>query len=445
MLAVKKGGTIVKVISLAAVLAVVFAPGARAAQDERLTALSATLSLLPHFPAGEETFSGPYRGATPELTVAKRQLRDWIDAELQSESKEHNANVSAKEFAARLNGKLHQANIQGVRDIRAWSYSRLLAVVTSFPIACGLDESFYAWAWTGHQWKRVVGHETNDYEGGHYSPQVDYGMEGVHFSPASSKNEGELYLLRTSVGSGCNSGWPGRNFQLYRVTPANAAASLMVDGSVFAFVMEGTGETVLTPDRLIIEYTGHERDPRKTPFQARVRMFRLQGAKATPVSLAAADPEDFVEQWLSSSWEQSAAVTSELHSHTLEQWHHDLHRNLEDDLLWASFASAVQCRDDSTLWQYGLVFVEAAERETLDDIEYSTNPCDPTVSQTGDGERVAGQSCTQVDNPDALNQLRKVLVPPRVVYFLVRKIEPYLYTMEDIRDAPPADCAATGK
>ncbi|HLM99583.1 MAG TPA: hypothetical protein VK335_09895 [Bryobacteraceae bacterium] len=55
--------------------------GAAFAQDPQLHALDATLVTL-HAHAAEATIETS--GARPELTVAKHQLRDWVEAQLSS-------------------------------------------------------------------------------------------------------------------------------------------------------------------------------------------------------------------------------------------------------------------------------------------------------------------------------------------------------------------------
>ena len=111
--------------------------------------------------------ASPSRGATPELTVAKHALRDWIDAELTSGAYRTSPDIEAAAFAADLNARLRD---QKASPIRGWSDNGLLIVATSFPIACGSDDSLYGWAWDGTGWRRAITHETLDYTPDRYRP-----------------------------------------------------------------------------------------------------------------------------------------------------------------------------------------------------------------------------------------------------------------------------------
>ncbi len=68
------------------------------AQDRSLDALRATLvALRPHADEHRET-----RGATPELTMAKHQLRDWIESRLIGFAQNGDEDMLARELADRL-------------------------------------------------------------------------------------------------------------------------------------------------------------------------------------------------------------------------------------------------------------------------------------------------------------------------------------------------------
>jgi hypothetical protein len=129
-----------RLILLAALLA-----GIAAAQDAQLTAVHATLVELRSQAPDPETM-----GASEKLTVAKHQLRDWIEGQLGTFKDE-----DIKPFAFRINGALKTVSAGGSDDdqnlagslaeVRFNEEGGLLIVVTGVGIICQDDESAYAY------------------------------------------------------------------------------------------------------------------------------------------------------------------------------------------------------------------------------------------------------------------------------------------------------------
>ena len=82
---------------------------AASAQDARLNALHATLVTL-HSHAKEADIEN--LGGRPELTIAKHQLRDWIETQLASLKNDGDV----KAFAERINQSLKPVGVAGSAD-----------------------------------------------------------------------------------------------------------------------------------------------------------------------------------------------------------------------------------------------------------------------------------------------------------------------------------------
>jgi hypothetical protein len=401
-----------------------------------LAQLSATLASLPDVSDADLTHGpDPSRGARPALTTAKHQLRDWIEAELTGSAYGSSPNIDADAFAAVVNGKLKAAGIH-TRPVQMWSNGGVLIAVTSFAIVCGSDDSIYGWNWDGKAWRRVITHEITDYAPDRYKPEAIYGPENVRFALADL-NGAKLHILVTALNTWCTSGWLGRRFQLYDLDRTAAEAKLLIDGDVSAFVLEGDQKASLTSDRMVIEYTGDDGDPRKTPFGIRARVYALAGGKVRLVPWAAADAEDFTERWMFAPWAQSSTVSAP-GNRALEQWHHRLH-----DLSlgpagdeWTSFADAVRCGDHSDIWEYAIVF--GTPRPSSDLVAAGPS----TSCRHMQGEPPG--SCTYLPAPGQLERAKADFIRPSTAYFIVREIAPNQFSMTDIRPTPRADCPAMG-
>jgi len=114
----------------------------------------------------------PTRGDRPELTVAKHQLRDWIESRLATLGQQ----FDDKALAIQINRTLKtvempplpdapgEFNLMGtVRDVDLHFDSGAFVVVTGVGILCGYDESVYAYEWRNGRWERFWESEQNDY------------------------------------------------------------------------------------------------------------------------------------------------------------------------------------------------------------------------------------------------------------------------------------------
>jgi len=100
-------------------------------------------------------------GATPELTTAKHQLRDWVESRLAG----FGERVDVPAFAGMLHAAVRDAgllcddlqdqcdwNFLGYADdIRVSRSDPFLIVVTAIGINCGYDESAYVYRWERQQ------------------------------------------------------------------------------------------------------------------------------------------------------------------------------------------------------------------------------------------------------------------------------------------------------
>ena len=141
-------------------------------------------------------------GASPELTAAKHQFRDWVESRLAS--LDEGADIRA--FAGTLSTALAAAglfcgdlseecdwNFLGyVDDVRVSRAGEFLVVVTAIGNSCGFDESAYVYAWQSQQWRRVWEHERNTYTPQDYLPQI---IHDVQISPPDASRSRLLMTL----------------------------------------------------------------------------------------------------------------------------------------------------------------------------------------------------------------------------------------------------------
>ncbi len=195
------------------------------ADDAQLAALRSTvLSLRKEFKDREGV-----PAAVPEVTMAKHQLRDWIEAHLMK----FPANGDEAALAADIHAGLRDAQLfcnddseclptaMGFLDEAQVNRERnflIIQTAVGVGIWCGYDYSAYVYEWTDGAWRRIFENEQNDYTKGKYLPQI---LHAIHISAAGS--DGSRMLLTLGTRTGCVSAFKPVYYRLWRLNPSRAA------------------------------------------------------------------------------------------------------------------------------------------------------------------------------------------------------------------------------
>ena len=312
------------------------------AEDPHLSALKATLVPL----RSQDGERRQTRGATPALTRAKHQLRDWIETRLSKLPETGDTDV----FFQEIHGGLRDAGLfcdacplsalGYVDETRLRREREFLLVQTSVGIWCGYDDSAYVYAWA-NGWRRVWSAEQNIYTKTRYQPQT---IHGVHIS--SSDHSGHRLLLTLGSRPGCSAAFEPIYYRIFSLGPGGTS-QLLLERSELANVgdfppLKGR----LEPDDALIEFTAggtgyglsHVAD----------RHYEVQGSRARQTDPIAPNPRDFVEEWLAAPWRESATRSQ---SPTLREWHARLHR---DDGMGDFPDPTLGCAGAAELWQVGI-------------------------------------------------------------------------------------------
>jgi hypothetical protein len=367
---------------------------AAAAQDAALGALHATLITL-RSQAAEANFKT--RGARPELTLAKHQLRDWIEVQLRSLKNDE----PEKAFAIRINEMLKgveapapaddQSLLGSLADVRISRESGLLIVTTGVGILCGYDESAYGYKLTNDRWQRIWESEQNDYSEKNYSPQQ---IEAVHvWQPYKDGDQNGLPFVMTLGYEGwCSSNWHGVNYRVWRAD--SLTSKPLIDESEFAFrrtdtfIVGSIAQATIfqnSPVDVLIEFTQRSIDGGVHNREA-IRHYLIDGNQVRRVDPVALSPRDFVDEWLTRPWNESTAWSAP----NLQRWH----RKLYADFIAGEFVSPTMSCQTPDLWQVAI---------------------EPQNAKKNFG-------------------------PEPEVFFLIRWRPPYHFTMVDIGDKPWPRC-----
>lgn len=313
------------------------------AQDAQFTALQATLASLRERCHDEYT---ELRGAGPQLTVAKHQLRDWIESRLAQLPEQGNANRVNKE----LNEAVDQAKLREYQScdqneigllgqVEIHTENGALIVETGVGIdQCGLDDSAYVYEWRDGRWQRAWESEQNVYTEKGYQPQS---LTAVHVSGASRRDRTRLVLTLGRF-PWCTSNWQPIYYRLWRITPGQPAKSLL-DRSEPAYVGFESKASV-DYDRREALITFREGDL-SSASQVAIRRFAVRGESVTQMQPVATGPRGFVSQWVNHSWGEVSWLTD---SKSLEQWHEKLAGKLGEFIFRTR-----HCQTRPDVWQVG--------------------------------------------------------------------------------------------
>ncbi len=350
---------------------------------------------------GKEPDSGGPRGATPQLTVAKHQLRDWIETQLRSLprggdeggiERKLNSELRDAGLACRDDSTPGQelcpdwTNLGFVGNVRLRRDGVFLVVQTALGIECGYDESAYLYSWSDEGWRRVWLTEQNDYAEKKYKPQV---ISSVLISPYSRENDYVVLTLGTE--SWCSSNWHEVYYRAFRLGPDLQAAPL-IEGAEFAFL----GSAVplrgsVTRSDVLVEFDGQSIDG-EILVRSVVRHFAIDRDKVRRVAPLATIPRDFVDEWLTTEWSKAALWSESDNRRSTRDWHTKLHK----DFVRGEFLDpTMHCPAKPDLWSVGVDF---------------SDPPTPIGSE------------------------------PKGTYFLVRWRPPYQFSLEEVSDHPWPEC-----
>jgi hypothetical protein len=317
------------------------------ARDERLADLKATLASLRASAGKVGAVKFP---PSPELTVAKHQLRDWIETQLDSVK----GNGDEKSLAGRLNQELKSAGLVreaeadnilgflGTADITAEPGA--LIVTTALGILCQYDTSAYVYRFVNGHWQRVWESEQDDYSPKKYMPQqaID-----VHVWPSGG---GPFFVMTLGNEWGCASTWHTVHYRVWQVEPP--IQKLLIDGSETAW---------LRANGYLVGSIGQDRTNRTAPvdvlveFAERsigdhnreaVRHYLIDGDQVRRADPVALSPRDFVDEWLTRPWSESSTWSE---SPVLRERYQKLH----SDFVAGEFVYPTMHCQTPDLWQVG--------------------------------------------------------------------------------------------
>jgi hypothetical protein len=306
-------------------------------QDPPLEALRTTLAALrPLQDKNPDT-----RDATPRLTVAKHQLRDWVESRLArfSPSDNERALLAALHDGIRdaklfCEDECNPSYLGFVDDVQIRREREFLVVHTSVGIRCGYDESAYLYNWSGSAWKRFFSLEQDVYTKQRYLPQTIHSVQVSEPDAAGSR-----LVLGLGSKPGCASGFAPVYYRVWRIGK-EGMSQLLLDESKFANVGEEPPiRGSVTPNEVTVKFVlgGTEWG---FPWRT-VRHYSIEGRRVLQTGPTVLTPRDFVEEWLDAPLNKKA-------SPWLAEWQRKLHRTTGA----GDFPDPpLQCPGRGDLWQ----------------------------------------------------------------------------------------------
>jgi hypothetical protein len=365
------------------------------AADPQIDALRASLLDMGKDPLKSV---GP-RTATPQWTVAKHELRDWIESRLPTLTERGDE----ADLEQKLNSELREAKLfcgEGQsQECPDWFLSGFLGnlslrrrsgfliLQTAIGIECGFDESAYIYSWSSEGWRRVWQTEQNTYTDEEYKPQT------IHAVLISPYDTGNNYLVLTlGSESWCSSVWHAVYYRLYRIGPDLSAQLLLDGGDGFADVSDDPPiRGSVTANDILVQFTGGSIDTGLLTREM-VRHYLINHDTVSRVAPLALRPRDFVDEWLTADWNEAAQWSESTNRPSMRDWH-TKHRN--DHVSGEFLYPTKHCPSMPDLWQVGIDFSDPQTR---------------------------------------------LVTPSKHTYFLVRRRPPYEFTMVQVSDRPSPSC-----
>jgi hypothetical protein len=247
------------------------------------------------------------RGAGPELTLAKRELRDWVEARLAAETAALDPIAFGNEVQAALaDADLFCTDFQiecgsnflgDVDQVRVARQGEFVTVITAVGIWCGYDESAYAYRWDGARWTRAWAHEELTYTEAAYRPQF---IEDVLISDPNAAGARTLLLIGSQAS--CTGAFKDLYARAWHLDESGGATPVL-DWTEFANDGYPPIQGRVRPDDVLFQFNAAglgSGDPHTA-----VRHFAIVDGVAQQVDPIAGRPHDFVVEWLGATWDDA--------------------------------------------------------------------------------------------------------------------------------------------
>ncbi|MBV8166893.1 MAG: hypothetical protein JO021_08875 [Alphaproteobacteria bacterium] len=332
------------------------------ADDAVLAQLHQVLAPLRTDPYGDIRVEG----SVPAFAPIKRQLRAWVESRLGAFVRDGDEVVLARELSGELfDGDLLCEGPTGTLDDRCaraqtgysargflgeirmqrLKYGTVLVVRTALGVICGYDESAYVYEWRDERWRLMLEVEEDTSGTRPYLPEQ---YDSVLVS--SPGEGGDRLVLTLGHPPRCSSNWHPVYYRLWRLSPSRSIYRLLLDRSEQAFLPSVLGS--LSAHEALIEFRvgSLDHDLHNRPA---VRHFRIDGAAVTQIDPIALSPRDFVEEWLTQTWDASERWTDARARSGLERWH----ERLQGDVRSGEFLDATKrCYRSADVWQVAIRF-----------------------------------------------------------------------------------------
>ena len=324
------------------------------------------------------------RDAGPELTPVKQALREWVETQLPPPSKpgriEGTLDVpdsgSLKQLAAQLTEKLDKASLT-CGDLESPSYrckgvddffetergyvgpvqlgtlysgsTQFLLLITGVGVQCGQDESVYIYQPEANRWKLVVESEQDDYRRGVYSVQ-NVTEVALSDSSAESNKAAPLPLVATlGFGPWCSSTWSSLTTRVWRISTATTSPKPLLDRTDGLWWGNGDfGNAELSESDFLVQRVDASMDA-GVHHRMHVLHYRVgPDDQLTRIDPLALRPMDFVDEWLTSGWDEASKWLDKPEAgKSFKKAHQEGTADFDD--------SGKRCRADRSLWQVSLV------------------------------------------------------------------------------------------
>jgi hypothetical protein len=318
------------------------------------------------------------------VTLAKRQLREWVERQLPPTD-----SVDVGPLNARLKARLQAADLVGPSDCsnpapgdashpgppesrrsEACGYvgdmrveqaeggrdGPYLTLTTAFDNAwCGVDGSAYLFQRKDGGWRLVWESEENA-EAATYSPApITRVLIARRFTLDGEKSPPPPLVLTLGSALGCEGTWGSVRYRLWRVhdgEPRPPPLLSRTDG--FWMGNDRYPDARLLPDDLLVEYRnrGVDGGVHNRTFIAHFRIG--DDDKIQRVAPVALNPRDFVDEWLTQPWQYASAWTEPRLGGRIRQARERILNGASNGFVSGTFAGPpLRCKSDPNLWQVG--------------------------------------------------------------------------------------------
>ncbi len=321
--------------------------------------------------------SGP-TSLTPQaqavISEMKTHLRDFLDAYMRCLPPNFDTAGTQDDLGRRFEqrevepiGAVHYGDHLTFSMQRPAGHPDLVAITANFAIECGTDTVLFLFSSEGGSWSEILRWQSRPY------PEINGAFASFSYGVSPPDELGHWFVVTKTVAPWCSSTWSVIRYSVLRPRADRVTPRVIYDADdPIWWGGEDFGQ--LNVDRNSFDLRFHA-DSIDLGIHSRlwIRHFAVEGDEVRRVAPIALSPRDFVDEWMTSPWNQASSWSRTEARPALKSWHERLQALRPTE--YYAYGAIRRCGDGAARYQVELKS-DAPDRDVYLQLEESPSAFD---------------------------------------------------------------------